>query len=249
MKQVVRVALALGLVTGAALAQNPPAAQPKPAPAPAGNAAAAQPEARRQMMAGQMDRAQLEQQIRNRIANQLRNQLQLTDDQFAKLQATNRKFEERRRLLVEQERDARMGMRDLLIAGDTMNQAKVSTALDRMLQIQRQRFELVEQEQKEMAGYLTPMQRARFLGMQEQMRRRMDEVRAQAVRRGMAGPGAGALRPGMGEGMGPGMGPGIGPGAGRAGAGIPQGQRLPRQGVRPPNAQQPPVPPEDNIPW
>ena len=232
MKHIVRVGLAWGLVAGTVGAQTPPA-QPRAAAQPQ-----AQAGARAQARAPQ-DRAQLEQQIRNRIANQLKNQLKLSDDQFTKLQATNKRFEEKRRLLVEQERDARMSMRDLILAGDTTNQAKVSGALDKMMQIQRQRFELVEQEQKELAGYLTPMQRARFLGMQEQMRRRMDDMRAQAGRRGAAGPGAGA---GMGQGMGPGMG---------AGAGVRPGavQRPAiRQGVRPPNAA-PVVPPfEDIIP-
>lgn len=222
MKQMIRVGLALGLSAVAAGAQNPPVAAPRQAP-PAPGAQAR----------GPMNRAQLEQQIRDRIGTQLKNQLKLNDEQFGKLQATNKKFEEKRRLLVEQERDARMGMRDLLIAGDTTNQAKVSAALDKMLQIQRQRFELVEQEQKELAGYLSPMQRARFLGMQEQMRRRVDELRA----------GRGAMRPGAG--MGPGMGQGLGPaGAGQPGMGARPGQRVPlRQGVRP-GAGQPPVPPE-----
>ena len=240
MKHIVRVGLALGLVAGTVVAQNPPA-QPRAAAQPQ-----AQAGARAQARAPQ-DRAQLEQQIRNRIANQLKNQLKLSDDQFTKLQATNKRFEEKRRLLVEQERDARMSMRDLILAGDTTNQAKVSGALDKMMQIQRQRFELVEQEQKELAGYLTPMQRARFLGMQEQMRRRMDDMRAQAGRRGAAGPGAGA---GMGQGMGPGMsmGQGMRPGMG-AGAGVRPGavQRPAiRQGVRPPNAA-PVVPPFEDI--
>jgi len=238
MKHIVRVGLALGLVAGTAVAQNPPAqpraAQPVPQP---------QAGARVQARAPQY-RAQLEQQIRNRIATQLKNQLKLSGDQFTKLQATNKRFEEKRRLLVEQERDARMSMRDLMLAGDTTNQAKVSGALDKMMQIQRQRFELVEQEQKELAGYLTPMQRARFLGMQEQMRRRIDEFRAQG--RGAAGAGPGA---GMGQGMGPGMGQGMGPGMG-AGAGVrPRAGQRPaiRQGVRPPNAA-PVVPPDEMIP-
>ncbi len=239
MRRMVRVGLAIGLVAGTAVAQNPPAAQPKaPQPQPkaqAGPPAAGQPA--QMMMRRQMNpearRAQLEQQIRNRIGAQLKNQLKLNDDQFAKLQATNKKFEEKRHLLVEQERDARMSMRDLMLAGDTTNQGKVSAALDRMLQIQRQRFDLVEQEQKEMAGYLTPMQRARFLGMQEQMRRRIEGLRGQAAGRGA---GAGPMMP---PGMGQGMGQGMGPGAGAPGAGFRPGQRPLRQ-------QAPRVPPPEN---
>ncbi|MBM3906596.1 MAG: Spy/CpxP family protein refolding chaperone [Gemmatimonadetes bacterium] len=224
MKHLIRVGLALGLVAGTAVAQNPPAA-----PAPAG-----QP-GQRAMMRTPANREQLEQQIRDRIGTQLKNQLKLTDDQFAKLQATNKKFEEKRRLLVEQERDARMGMRDMLLAGDTTNQAKVASALDKMLGIQRQRFELVEQEQKELAGYLSPMQRARFLGIQEQMRRRMEDMRARAGARGQ-NPGARPMGQGMGQGMRPGM--------GQPGAGVRQGQRPPRPGARPGA----PVPPEEMLP-
>lgn len=248
MKHLIRVGIALGLVAGVAAAQNPPAAQPKAAPQPK----AAQPGqpgqpgmGRMGMMGGQPDRAMLEQQIRNRIGNQLKKNLNLTDDQFTKLQATNKKFEERRHLLNEQERDARMAMRDLMISGDTSG-AKVSAALDKMLGIQKQRFETIELEQKELAGYLSPMQRARFLGMQEGLRRRIEGLRGQG--------GPGQMQPGMGPGMGQGMGQGMGPGGMQPGANLRQGQRQLRQGMRQPNGpppagQQPPVPPfDDEIP-
>jgi len=174
------------------------------------------------------DRAMLEQRIRDRIGGALRKNLNLSDDQFTKLQATNKRFEEKRRLLVGQERDARMAMRDLMIGGDTSNQAKISQALDRMLGVQRQRAELMEQEQKELAGYLTPMQRARYLGMQEQMFRRMQQMRAQ-----QSGARGGVMRPRPGQAMGQGLGA----------PGNPQGR--PGLGVRrPPNVP----PPVDDLP-
>ncbi|MHB1312143.1 MAG: Spy/CpxP family protein refolding chaperone [Gemmatimonadaceae bacterium] len=210
MKTMLRVGTLLGLVASAVTAQNPPAAGTQPP---------AQPRVQRPAPAGQpgmnrqpANRAMLEQQIRDRIGVALKKNLNLSDDQFTKLQATNKRFEEKRHLLVEQERDARMAMRDLMIGGDTSNQAKISQALDRMLGVQRQRAELMEQEQKELAGYLTPMQRARYLGMQEQMFRRMQQMRAQqpGLRGGAMGPGGrpmgGAMRPGadmMGQGMRP----------------------------------------------
>lgn len=249
MKTMIRTLVGLGLVTGVAVAQNPPAAQPKAAPQPKAQVApqAGQPGMPGQMRGpGPMNRQQMEQQIRNRIGVQLKKNLNLSDDQFAKLQATNKKFEEKRRLLNEQERDARMAMRDLMISGDTANSAKVTAGLDKMLTIARQRFDLVEQEQKELAGYLTPMQRARFLGMQEQMRRRIDDLRAQAGRRGPNG----AMGRGMGQGLRPGAGPGMGPGMmGQPGAGFRQNQRPLRQGLRQGNLPPtpPPVPPTDEI--
>lgn len=252
MKHLIRAGLALAIASGVAAAQNPPAAQPKAqqpkvqAAQPGQPAVPGQPGMGRMgMMGGQPDRAALEQQIRNRIGTQLKKNLNLTDDQFTKLQATNKKFEEKRRLLNEQERDARMAVRDLMISGDTTNAGKVSAALDKVLGVQRQRFDLMEQEQKELAGYLSPMQRVRFLGMQEGMRRRIESMRQQ----GPGGPGG--MGPGMGQGMGQGMGPGGAPGAMQPGA-MRNGQRPLRQGLRgpngpPPGAQQPPVPPMDEF--
>lgn len=199
MKTTLRAGALLGLVAGALTAQNPPVpVQPRAQrPAQAGEAGVPRQ---------QPDRAQLEQRLRDRIGGALKKNLNLTDDEFAKLQATNKRFEEKRHLLVEQERDARMAMRDLMISGDTTNQGKISQALDRMLAVQRQRAELMEQEQKELAGYLTPMQRARYLGMQEQMFRRMQQMRAQQMggRGGAMGPGGPPMAGGMG--MRPGLG-------------------------------------------
>ena len=266
MKSMYRVGLALGLVAGVAAAQNPTAAQPKAAqpkvvqPKAQGDSSQAGLMRKKMAMAqmgqggqmgpnglmrAKMNRDQLEAQLRNRIGNQLKKGLSLSDDQFSKLQATNKKFEERRHLLVEQERDARMAMRDLMISGDTTNGAKVSASLDKALQIQRQRFDILEQEQKEMAGYLSPMQRAKFLGMQEQMFRRVEAMRAQAA--GRRGPGGPGMRPGMGQGMGQGMGGGMMRPGMRQGMGQGMGQPGMRQpGIRQPGmgrmrVQQPPM--------
>ena len=126
-----------------------------------------------------------------------------------------------------------MAMRDLMISGDTVNGANVTAGIDKMLQLQRQRFDVIEQEQKDIATYLTPMQRARFLGMQEQLRRRIEDLRAQAG--GRRGPGGAAMRPGMGRGMRPGMGPGMGRGMGQ-GMGPGMGQGMGQPGMGPPGA-------------
>ena len=247
MKNMLRAGALLGLVAGALSAQNPPAAGAKVPAQPLTQQPAQAGQAR--MNRQQPDRAQLEQRLRDRIGGALKKNLNLSDDQFAKLQATNKRFEEKRHLLVEQERDTRMAMRDLMISGDTTNQSKIAAALDRMLAVQRQRAELMEQEQKELAGYLTPMQRARYLGMQEQLFRRMEQMRAQqrGGRGGAMGPGGPPMGgPPMGGGMGaggmgqPGMGqPGMGP------AGNPQmrqGQRVPAPAKVPPPAEDiPPV--------
>ena len=129
-------------------------------------------------------RAQLEQRIRQRFATVLQERLQLSDEQARQLQATQRRFAERRRALLEQERDVRIGLRDELLSDSPSNQERVARLLDQMLAVQRQRISLVEEEQRELAGYLTPVQRAKYLALQDQLQRRLEEMR----RHGRAGP-------------------------------------------------------------
>lgn len=139
------------------------------------------------------DRDSLEMQVRRRMADMLRAQLGLTDDQMRRLGATNRRFERQRISLVAQEREVRMGLRSAIESADTSRSEQVSALLDRMLVLQRQRLELVEAEQKELATFLSPVQRAKYFGMEEQIRRRVMEMREQQLRRGG---GDGPRRPG-----------------------------------------------------
>lgn len=145
-----------------------------------------QPQTRQQRADG-VQRDSLEGRVRERMGRMMREQLGLNDDQMRRLQATNRQFEGQRRALLEQERGARMALRQELQRGDTTRQQEVSTLLDQMMRLQRQRLDLVEAEQKELATFLTPVQRARLFGMEEQIRRRMEEMRDG---RGMGQPGS-----------------------------------------------------------
>ncbi len=138
-------------------------------------------------------RDSLEAEVRSRMANVLRVQLGLTDDQMRRLAIANRRFERRRIELVGQEREVRMQLRSEIETADSTRSAQVTALLDRMLALQRERLELVEAEQKELATFLTPLQRARYFGMEEQIRRRVMEMREQQLRRGG---GDGPRRPG-----------------------------------------------------
>ncbi|MBX3132982.1 MAG: hypothetical protein KF689_06300 [Gemmatimonadaceae bacterium] len=130
------------------------------------------------------ERDSLESRVRARMAQMMRTQLGLNDDQVRQLQATNRRFEGQRRALFEQERRVRAELRTALDAATPDQEARVGTLLDRTLALQRQRLELTEAEQKELATFLTPTQRARLYGIEEQMRRRMDEMRDNRPRPG-----------------------------------------------------------------
>lgn len=135
-------------------------------------------------------RDSLEQRVRQRMGQMMKTQLGLTDDQMRRLMASNRRFEAQRRDLFQQERTVRASLRDELRASDTTaRQAEIAALLDRMMVVQRQRTELIEAEQKELATFMTPLQRAKYFGMEEQIRRRVMEMRDDD-RRGPPGPGS-----------------------------------------------------------
>ena len=138
------------------------------------------------------ERDSLEARVRQRMAEVVRRQLGLDNDQMRKLGETNRRFEVQRRDLLTRERDVRMDLRDEMQSGDTTRQAQVARLLDQMLVVQRQRTEQLEAEQKELATFLTPIQRAKYFAMEEQIRRRVMEMREERMR----GQQGGVRRPG-----------------------------------------------------
>lgn len=145
------------------LVATPVFAQGRPAPTPA-------------------QRDSLEARVRVRMEQMLRTQIGLNDEQIRRLAATNRQFEGQRRELFEQERRVRVELRAAIELGDSTQNARIGPLLDRTLQIQRERLTLQEAEQKELATFLTPLQRAKLFGMEEQMRRRMQEMRENSNR-------------------------------------------------------------------
>lgn len=138
-------------------------------------------------------RAVLEQRFREQSAELVRRRLQLSEDQMTKLKAANLQLERQRVALMSEERQARMALRSELMSADAANQQKVAGLLDQLMRLQRQRLDLVEGEQRELAKFLTPVQRAKYLGLQNQLRQRMQELRDRV------GPGAMRGRPPMGR--------------------------------------------------
>ena len=151
------------------------------------------------------DREALENRVRANFAAEVKKRLQLSDDQMTKLMVVNQRLDAQRRELFQQERAARMSLRAELQAGDaSANQARVGELLDTLLRLQRSRLELVEREQRELAAFLTPVQRARYQGFVDFMQRRMDDMadgrgRGDGRRGGEPGtagsPGRGGRRP------------------------------------------------------
>ena len=70
----------------------------------------------------------------------------------------------------------RFAMRQELLAGEKANEARVAELLDRMPRFERRRLDLMEQEQRELAKFLSPTQRARYIGLQDELRRSMQDL-------------------------------------------------------------------------
>jgi periplasmic protein CpxP/Spy len=157
MKSMLGLAIAALLVSGVAEAQGVTAA-------PTGN------------------RAALEQQLQERTARLTQQRLGLTDAQLARLEQTNARFAPQLRQLSVQERDVRSQLRQEMTAGNSANQQHVSDLLNASIQLQKQRIAIVESEQKELAGFLTPVQRARYVALQNQFRKRANELSRQGGR-------------------------------------------------------------------
>lgn len=130
-------------------------------------------------------RLQMERRLQDRINQAVRQRLRPTEEQFTKLREVAARMEEERRVLRMEDQTARFAMRQELAAGDKANEAHVSELLDQMQRFERRRFELMEREQKELAKFLTPSQRARYIGLQDQLRMQMQEI--QQRRQGVEG--------------------------------------------------------------
>lgn len=126
-----------------------------------------------------------QERVRQRVARLLRERVGLTDDQLRRLAPVSRSFEERRQSLFRDERTARQALRRELTA-TTPDQARVATYIDQLFALQRRRLDLAAEEQRELAAFMTPVQRARYLALQEHLRRRADEMRRRRGGRGGA---------------------------------------------------------------
>lgn len=138
-------------------------------------------------------RLELEKKFQERIDAIVKQRLGLTDEQSSKLRDVATRTEEGRRVLRRDELGVRFAMRKELLAGDRVNEARVAELLDQMPKLDRRRLELQEQEQRELSKFLTPVQRARYFALQEELRRGMQDL--QQRRMGFPGDSTGMKRP------------------------------------------------------
>ena len=133
-------------------------------------------------------RLEQERRLQDRINETVRQRLALSDEQYGKLRDVASKMEDERRALRNEEMTTRFALRQELLAGEKADEGKVAEFLERMPKYERRRLDLMEREQKELARFLTPSQRARYIGLQDDLRRSMQDV--QRHRMGMDSGGA-----------------------------------------------------------
>jgi Spy/CpxP family protein refolding chaperone len=136
------------------------------------------------------DRAAAQDRVRQRVMRLLRERVGLSDDQLRRLEPVSRTFETRRQAIFRDERATRQALRREL-SGESADQARVAAHIDQLFALQRRRLDLTAEEQRELAAFMTPVQRARYLALQEHLRRRTEEMRR---RRGDAPPRGGGRR-------------------------------------------------------
>ena len=137
---------------------------------PRGNDRAAAPRMNAQQ------REALEKRFKERIDAIVKERLRLTDEQQVKLREVASRAEEARRVLRREEFVLRTALRDEMKAGDKANEAKVGELLDQMPGLERRKLDLMESEQRDLAKFLSPTQRARYFGLQDELRRGMQDL-------------------------------------------------------------------------
>ena len=128
------------------------------------------------------ERALLQRQVRQAWAGRVRRQLNLGNEQMRTLGQVNTKYDRQRAEIQRDERQARVALKAAMEDTASADQnARIEQQMNVLVQAQRRRADLFEAEQKELAGFLTPLQRARFTILQENLARQLQQMQQTAA--------------------------------------------------------------------
>jgi len=137
------------------------------------------------------ERQILQQRVRRAFNDVVRRQLNLSPAQMQTLQRTDQKYEQQRRAVLLEEREARLNLAAAMQdSTGHADQDKIAQYLDQLVHGQRRRAELLESEQKEFSTFLSPLQRAQYFALRERLSKKLLELRADTT-------GGGARRGGV----------------------------------------------------
>lgn len=168
------------LVAAASLAsaQQPESTSTRPVPARAGRLGRGRAalEARGQ----NTDQQELVRRVRQAFSGVVRRQLNLNDDQARQLQRVEKKYQQQRAQITRDEHQTRLALAAAILdTTGSVDQDKIAGYMDQLVAAQHKRADLLEAEQKELAGFLTPLQRAKYQGLREQLTKRVTQMRQQ----------------------------------------------------------------------
>ena len=122
-------------------------------------------------------RAALERRFREEGERIVRERLKLTDDQMRQLRDVNARLAPRRNQLFQQQRATQLAIRAELARGGSADQGRVAQLMGEARDLDQQRFRLQQEEQRALATFLTPVQQAQYVGLQQQLRQKVRELR------------------------------------------------------------------------
>lgn len=126
---------------------------------------------------------QLRMMIEQRFSQRVQQELKLSNEQTAKLRGTQERFGPRYRTLMRQQVERRRALEDQMQPGVAANQDSVRKLMDGLTAGRLEMVRIQQEENRELGGFLTPVQQARYNVMRERFLNRVGELRR--ARRGM----------------------------------------------------------------
>lgn len=120
---------------------------------------------------------ELRRRVRERYAERVRQELDLTDDQMRRLRTTVGSFAAQRREMEAHQRDLRAALVAQLRPGVAASRDSVARLSDQLAALRVRYAESFQAEQKDMARYLDPVQRAKLTLLRERLLQRAQEFR------------------------------------------------------------------------
>ena len=140
--------------------------------------------------------ARLRTQIESTFTRRVQQDLNLSQDQAAKLRASQERFGSRRRDVMQEQLQRRRALENQMQPGIAANSDSVRKLMDGIQTGRAEMLKIEQDQDREMAGYLTPVQRARYQQMRARLMERVQEMRLER-RDGRMGQGLQRPRPGL----------------------------------------------------
>jgi periplasmic protein CpxP/Spy len=125
------------------------------------------------------------QALQRRMLEIVQRTLGASDDQMRQLVDVNRRYQPERRELNQQDRQARQTIRAEVLRDSLADQNLVARELDALVDVQRQRIDIFAREQRDLARFLTPVQRAKYATLQEGLRKKVEQLRQRQQESGL----------------------------------------------------------------